>query len=275
MVAPGAVANPDPHQDGAPEALVLLADIDSTDRSFHLGLPERDRDLRASLAAEGQRVPVDLLPGPPCRILDGYRRVAAARELGWRSVRAVVHTGLADEDAFRLAFLRNVVDRKLAPMERAGALGRACRRGVAKAALARWCRLSEKQVGRYLELLDLPPAVQAILDGKVITMAAARLLAQAQVADPAAWKLRIESERLAARELRRALRGEGRLRARGRPRTYLRCEEDQLRMYAWVLRRDASPVELQRAREALEDALRWLAGDPGAEIANSCGPGED
>jgi ParB-like nuclease domain len=71
-------------------------------------------------ADDGQIEPVHLIGvSPPIRIVEGFRRCAAAKALGWSEVQAFVHEKLDDEHAFKLAFLHNVVRKNLRTIDKA------------------------------------------------------------------------------------------------------------------------------------------------------------
>src|SRR5260221_11689245 len=97
---------------------VNLADINLADHTFQYRFVATTADLRRSLETDGQEEPVDLLrgTGKPFRIIDGFRRCAAALELGWSTIKAFVHD-FDDDKAMRYAFTKNWVRKGLSPME--------------------------------------------------------------------------------------------------------------------------------------------------------------
>jgi ParB family chromosome partitioning protein len=219
-------------------------------------------DLQRSLKAEGQEEPIDLLGSKaPYKIIDGFRRCAAARALGWPSVKAFIHDGLSYDQALRLAFTKNVVRKNLAPMDRAHALWRAQKKGIARKELAAAFGISESQVARYLQLLEFPTEIQKILDGKLITMAHAKVLADFAVTDASAWKKRIEQEKLDARSLKQLLRKELGKKQPGRKKTYVSRTKDTLRVSSFTVHKGSSKAERQPLIAALRQALEFLEGE--------------
>src|SRR5262249_285496 len=128
-------------------------------------------DLRDSIAREGQREPIDLLDGRPHIIIDGHRRFRAIAELGLTSVKALVHRNLDEEEAHRMAFTKNVVRKNLSPLDRANAISLARRRGLKRVAITSAFGMSEKQLQRYEKLLEVPEALQRLVDDGRASMA--------------------------------------------------------------------------------------------------------
>jgi ParB/RepB/Spo0J family partition protein len=239
---------------------VALADIDREDLAFQYRFPSEIATLRLSLEAEGQREPIDLLGKKPYRIVDGFRRIAAATALRWETIKAFVHRDVSEEEAYRIAFTKNVVRRNLSPLERAQAILVAMKkRGLKISDLDEAFGISEKQVKRYLELLKFPDSIQKILDGEVVTMAHARALAKYGVGDDAdKWRRRIQSDHLDARVLVRLLTEEKGKRPIGRPKRYMKREGDRVRMYGFLVGKDSSKEEKERVVKLLRDVIDLL-----------------
>ena len=140
---------------------VPIEDI-SKDDAFQYRLSTKTGDLLESLAREGQREPVDLVGPKPYRIVDGYRRVESVRQLGWKTVKAMVHRDMSNAEAQRMAFVKNVVRKNLSPLDKANAIFQAKRHGRSEEALAKDFGISTKQLKRYEELLDLPAGLQSV-----------------------------------------------------------------------------------------------------------------
>jgi ParB/RepB/Spo0J family partition protein len=241
---------------------VPLSRIALSDLTFQYRFPSETASLQESLRTEGQREPVDLVGGPGFRIVDGFRRVTAASALNWPTIKAFVHRDVSEEEAYRIAFTKNVVRRNLSPLERAQAILVAMKkRGLSQGQLREAFGISDKQVRRYLELLEFPPSIQRILDGDVVTMAHARALARYGVASEAEqWKRRIEDDRLDARALVRFLTKEKGKRPVGRPRQYMRREGNRVRMYAFLIGKDAPRDEREKVVKLLLEAVELLKG---------------
>ncbi|MEK6909175.1 MAG: ParB/RepB/Spo0J family partition protein [Nanoarchaeota archaeon] len=242
--------------DGAYQT-ISLADIDSSNTTFQCRVSMAVADVRRSLEHDGLEQPVDLLGPKPYRIIDGFRRCRAAQELGWSSIQAVVHE-MADNQALRVAFTKNVVRKNLAPVDRANALWLAQRQGLKKNDLQELFGLSQKQVDRYLELLSFSSALQKCLDGKIVTMAHAKALHDFGVESPSEWKKRIESETLSAKQLKRVLRQEAGKRQPGRKKLYIKKSKDGLRVYPFSITKDAPQIEKDKVAKLLKEALEFL-----------------
>jgi ParB/RepB/Spo0J family partition protein len=241
---------------------VALADIDVTDLEFQYRFPSNISALRSSLESEGQREPIDLVgTRPPYRIVDGFRRVLAATALRWPTVKAFVHRRLSADDAYRIAFTKNVVGRNLSPIERAQAMLLAMqKRGLKEPELGQAFGISRKQVRRYLDLLTLSEPLQRILDGDVVTMAHAKTLAAYGIVNDAnEWRTRIRNEKLDARTLARLLAKEkGKIRGAGRPKVYMRREGNAVRMYPFTIGKDSPKAEREAVVRLLQGAIDLL-----------------
>ena len=140
-----------------PVEAVRLAEIDLTDKTFQLRVSSPSKDLLTSLADKGQRQPIDLVgAGPPYRIVDGFQRVAAARKLGWDSVKAFVHRDMDEKAAMRIAFTKKLLEENLSVPEQVHAMALASRHGLGRAEIAELFGLSERQVRRYMKYLSRP-----------------------------------------------------------------------------------------------------------------------
>jgi ParB family chromosome partitioning protein len=237
---------------------VPIEDI-SPEEVYQFRLRTTTGDLKDSLLREGQREPVDLLGAKPYKIVDGYRRIAAIRELGWKTVKAFIHKDMTPAEAQRLAFLKNVVRKNLSPLDKANAIHQAKRRGRSLESLAEDFGISVKQVRRYEGLLALPESLQAHVDKGTLTMAHAKLLSDHRVDDVAKWVTTIDETKLNAAALARVLRKTAPTRARmGRTRSFAKVERSRVRLYAFTMSKDTPKVERLKAAELLADAAKAL-----------------
>lgn len=238
---------------------VPLKDIDLADTTFQYRLITRTDDLRAAIAREGQVEPVDLSDSKPHRIIDGFRRIQAIKELGWDMVKAFVRHGIGDEAAHELAYVKNVVRRNLTVMEKANAIRLAKKRGAEPAKVAEAFGLSEKQLHRYEAVLDFPKPLQALLDADQISMAHAAVLARFDgIIDVVEWVEKVQDKKWSAAELRRELRKAISKRPAAKKRSFIKCEGDELRGYPWRISKSAGRDEKNRAIGVLEEAIRFL-----------------
>jgi ParB/RepB/Spo0J family partition protein len=234
---------------------VPLEDIDSEDTRYQYRLTMTLGDLTKSIRQEGQQEPVDLASPKPYRIVDGFRRVAAIKHLGWRTVKAFVHRNLAEDDAHKLSFLKNVVRRNLTRMDRAHAIFQAKRRGLKAADLAEAFNLSERQLRRYEVLLDFPEDTRRLLDRGKLSMVHAKILTDYGARDVESWAARIKEENLSAKELRRALRQAGvGAKLRASRKLFMKMSKASIRGYPFVITKSAPRVEWERLAKLLREA---------------------
>ena len=235
---------------------VPLDEIDHEDGRFQFRLGATVGDLRKSLLADGQQVPVVLWgKAPPYKIVDGFRRVEALRQIGQAHVAAVIRDDLDEAQAFTLAFLENAKRKNLSSWDKASAIWQAVHlRKMKTEQAAEDFGLSRRQVERYLQLMALSEDLKAVVRGRRITMAHAVVLHRCRVKDPKAWIAKIEADAgLSARRLRRTLTASGKC---GRHREYIKTDRHGFRLSPIRFTRDLDEAERRRVREALEKALQ-------------------
>ena len=238
---------------------VELSNIDFEDTTFQFRFSSESKELVSSLEHESQHEPIDLVGlEPPFRIVDGFRRFAAARELGWHSIEAFVHGDSSEREAMRIAFTKNVVRRNLSSLERAHAIVRARKQGLGRTEIADLFGLSQRQVNRYQELLSLPEHIQSVCEDGLVTMAHAKVLADFQVRDPQDWGRRIRDDNLDARSLRKLLIQDRGGKLKGRPRAYFIREKNRVRLYGCRISLNAPRDEKERFIGALNEVIDLL-----------------
>src|SRR5690606_20103127 len=78
---------------------IPLCDIDDSDQSLQFRFSSKSKQLKRSLQKEGQLAPIRLVVSPSAesyRIIDGFCRVLAAKELGWTAIQALLYQGADD-----------------------------------------------------------------------------------------------------------------------------------------------------------------------------------
>jgi ParB family chromosome partitioning protein len=144
--------------------------------------PEHDEDdhaLLESLRAEGQRVPVLLVEmsetSSGYRLLDGHRRVAALRQLGHDSVKAVIQR--AESLDCDLTTLTANVRKHFSPLEQARAIERLHERhGLTWDVIAQKTGLTTRWLRELRGLLHADPALQqAVENGELSARTAVEL----------------------------------------------------------------------------------------------------
>jgi ParB/RepB/Spo0J family partition protein len=230
------------------------------DRTFQYRLSANIGDLKSSLQQEGQREPIDLTGSKPYRIIDGFRRVEASRALGWTVIKALVHKGITDEEAHKVAFIKNVVRKNLSPMDKANAIFQAKQRGMKSGELEEYFGLSEKQLKRYEALLDFPGEIQKLLEKETIPMGHAKVLADFKVKDLPSWLKMITEDGLTAKQLKRELKKNSGAKAGGKTKLYMKKDKGGFRMYPFSVSKDASQAEKDKVMKVLQEAMEMLKG---------------
>lgn len=241
---------------------ISLEDIQAEDTSFQYRLSATVSDLKHSLSLEGQKEPVDLMGEKPYRIIDGFRRVEAIEALGWPTVKALVHNGISEDEAHKLAFIKNVVRKNLSPIDRANALFQAKQRGMKEEQLTEYFGLSEKQLKRYEKLLDFPAEIQKLLEGVIIPMKHAKVLADFKVKgkDLEEWVAKI-NEGLSSRQLKRELKTSLGTKLGGKVKLYMKKEKaGGFRMYPFSVSKDTPQSERDKVLKVLQEAIEILKG---------------
>lgn len=129
-------------------------------------------ELTASIRARGvlQPLVVAQTRGESLLVLDGHRRLAAARAAGLTAVPCLAaKPGDATRDI--AIMLATAMHKELTPLERGKAFRTLRERGLRVAEIARQSGYSTQTVSRGLYLADLPPEAQALLAAGDITAA--------------------------------------------------------------------------------------------------------
>ncbi len=238
---------------------VELKDIDLEDRSFQYRLRERLNDIKPSLETEGQLVPVTLWgESPPYKIIDGYRRISAVKEIGWSSVKAMVKKDITEDDAYRLSFVENVKRKSFSPMEMANAVWKAKERGKTNEELESEFGLSKRQIQRYKSMMEFSKSIKDALSDEKISMAHAFVLHTMSIEDIDPWIERVKKDDLSAQALKRAVTKE--LGPKSKPRKFIQKKKDGFRLYPIRLSENTSDKDREKIIKVLEDALAIAKG---------------
>ena len=140
--------------------------------------PDKLQELSASIQAQGVIQPIvvrELAPGQ-YEIVAGERRWRASQLAGLAEVPVVLRE-LDDRTVIAMALIENIQREDLNPLEEAQALQRlidefALTHAEAAAAVGR----SRAAVSNLLRLLDLPPAIRALVEARRLEMGHARAL---------------------------------------------------------------------------------------------------
>jgi len=241
---------------------IRLDEIDLEDTAFQFRLETNAGSIKQSLAAEGQLNPVSVIAREDrYRLVDGFRRTTAAKELGWAEIHAAIYPAMSDEDSKKMAFVKNVVRRNLSPLERANAMRLAQREGYELDNVAELFGVTSRTVRRYL---CLPEAVLKQVDGKNITMAHGKALAQLCThqngeTDHGLLETLVSQVRetgLSAREIAKMVVGDRPV--NGRRTRHPHVTDQEVRIFGLRMTRRTTPTELHAAAAALRKAAQRL-----------------
>lgn len=243
-----------PDANGPGVARLAVADIAANPhqprRNFDAGAMD---DLIASVKAHGVLQPILVRPvaGGRFEIIAGERRWRAAQAAGLHEMPAVVRP-LDDRTAFEIALIENIQRSDLNAVEEARGYKRLIEDfGHTQQVLSTIVGKSRSHVTNLLRLLDLPEAVQAMVEAGTLAMGHARALIGA--ADPVALAQRVVSEGLSVRSIEALVAGK----APSKPRHAL-----------------SQPAGQTSGNDANVDALEFqLAESLGMPVALSVAPG--
>ena len=201
--------------------------------------PAALKELQDSMAANGLLQPVVVRPsGGHWELVAGERRWRAARELGWKSLAAVVRE-VDERTLLTLALVENLQRSSLSPMDEAEGYQRLAKQfELSQGDIAQAVGRDRSTVANAIRLLQLPRSVQQLVDAGALSAGHARALLSLDD-DRAMARLAREAvaQGWSVRETERHTRGDGK--TRGRP----------------AKTRRASPPEARRIEEALRKRL--------------------
>jgi ParB/RepB/Spo0J family partition protein len=161
---------------------ISLADIAELEnvRPEYYGIDE----LAESLHAQNQLHPVCVRPAPdgaehgkPYELVYGYRRVRAARQLGWTDIRAIIRD-IPDERLLEIMITENLQRADMSPVAEARAMRSMIELGGMKASqVAARLGVSRSHVSHRLKLLDLRPEVMQLVDSGELKASAGESIA--------------------------------------------------------------------------------------------------
>ncbi|MGY1458597.1 MULTISPECIES: ParB/RepB/Spo0J family partition protein [unclassified Luteimonas] len=140
--------------------------------------PAKLTELAESIRAQGviQPIVVRQLPDRTFEIIAGERRWRASREAGLAEIPVVVRE-VDDRTVVAMALIENIQREDLNPLEEAQALQRLIDEfDLTHAAAAEAVGRSRAAVSNLLRLLELPPAIRALVEARRLEMGHARAL---------------------------------------------------------------------------------------------------
>jgi len=180
LLGPKAAANPPPEaQPGETLRQLPIDQLQPGKYQPRTGMdPARLTELAESIRAQGVIQPIVVRQLAPGRfeIVAGERRWRASREAGLEQVPAVVRE-LDDRTVIAMALIENIQREDLNPLEEAQSLQRLINEfSLTHAEAAGAVGRSRAAVSNLLRLLELPPAIRALLEARRLEMGHARAL---------------------------------------------------------------------------------------------------
>jgi ParB/RepB/Spo0J family partition protein len=152
-------------QHGLNHAVVLRDDL----QSLSCGTGPTNPSLPHLVRAMEEQVANGEFPAPLLPIVMGERRWRAVKLLGWTHIPATVREGLTDETHLEMALSENIKREDLTPIEMGGAFARMMRNGKTQGQIGAKYGLGNTAVSNAVNLLDLPPVVQGMIDDGKLT----------------------------------------------------------------------------------------------------------
>jgi ParB family chromosome partitioning protein len=139
--------------------------------------PEVLAELQESIRTHGVLQPV-VVRGVPggYELIAGERRWRASKNIGLKSIPAVVREGVTDQGMLELALVENLQRADLDPLEKARGFRQLLEQGLTQDQVAQRVGMNRSSVANFLRLLDLPESVQKVVTEGLLTMGHARAL---------------------------------------------------------------------------------------------------
>jgi ParB/RepB/Spo0J family partition protein len=159
---------------------ISIGRIDHRDHTFNDDGSTASEPLLRSIRVEGIRVPLVLRERPDgnYQIIQGFRRIAAARELQIRSVPAIVWRGLSEEDCRRLKLMDtpSLKEVENSPLQRLQSTVRLHGDQVALKEIERITGRRKRTLQRYLRVAQNAELRSAIESGRLSIFKAEEIL---------------------------------------------------------------------------------------------------
>ena len=195
---------------------IPLDALERDDRTFMYRVTLRVGDLRRSIEAAGQQMPLVVRPSPEeegrYQIISGFRRAKALADLGAETALVVIRRDLGDDQAAaRYSVIENSARETYSDLERAMAIQALEEAGHRSGEVAELMGLTQRQKNNIRSLLEFPPSVREALDDPERRFSAAHAIVLRQARRRhrglhyGSWIERIEAEELSVRGLKAAI----------------------------------------------------------------------
>jgi ParB/RepB/Spo0J family partition protein len=160
---------------------VLINQITSADITNCRSSYEDVEDLVQSLDSTGQQMPIGVTVGQGggFSLVYGFRRLHAAKQLGWDSIDARVIEHGSEADLLILNLQENVTRKNLTPIEEAHAIQRIMDAGKSEPEIRSALGFTKTLVTQRLALLGMSDAIQGALSEDGISVGQARAINEA------------------------------------------------------------------------------------------------
>ena len=246
---------------------VPLSHIALDDHQFECRLMYSLSDLKESIEKEGQQVPV-ILRGKeaPYQIVCGFQRIRVLKELGRKTVSAVIRPDLSEEQAILLSYVENEKRRSLHPLDKAHLVQVLRDRGKEPDEIQEALGISFRTYERLEQLLRIDNYLKDMMGRSGLPLKHALLLSayqrKADISLPE-WARRIKEEYLSLHDLQIGLRKDTRGKCKRVKARYLEKKGKGFRLYPMSYNPEkTSGEEIATMATKLKEALSILQSAP-------------
>lgn len=160
---------------------ILIDHITSADITNCRSSYEDVDDLVQSLDSTGQQTPIGVTDDSDggYALVYGFRRLHAAKQLGWDSIDARVIQSGSEADLLILNLQENVTRKNLTPIEEAHAIQRILEAGKSESEIRKALGFTKTLITQRLALLGMSEAIQGALSDDGISVGQARAINEA------------------------------------------------------------------------------------------------
>ena len=248
--------------------VIPLKDIDDEDQSMQFRSKpstKPTRRFRASMTRWGQIKPIKVMAGTSGYIiLDGFKREATAKGLGWLGISACIYPSMSEAEAKEISWRSNSERKKLSGPEKANAVLWHVNQGWGRDKIAELFGISDRQVERYLAV---PNNVLRQIDAEIVTMAHEKTLTQVlkergeDVVEELVEWIRRSPQPVTGKQLERHVRHENLLAKGSKRRVFGSIRGSVVKLRSFQLSRKSKPEDRASAVEFLRAVLAKLEAE--------------